>query len=64
VRAFVAADLSVRAAARALSLHPNSLRYRLSRIIQLTGRNPRKLADLLELITAARMLTRPTGNDA
>jgi len=47
LHAFVEADLSVAATASALSLHPNSLRYRLGRITELTGR------DLLELIAAA-----------
>jgi DNA-binding PucR family transcriptional regulator len=55
IEAFFAADLQVSVAARTLSLHPNSLRYRLGRIAELTGRDPRKLADLLELITAARL---------
>jgi hypothetical protein len=61
IEAFFAADLQVSVAARTLSLHPNSLRYRLGRIAELTGRDPRKLADLLELITAAR-LTRNGGD--
>jgi sugar diacid utilization regulator len=56
IEAFFAADLQVSIAAKALSLHPNSLRYRLKRIAELTGRDPRKLADLLELITAARLI--------
>jgi hypothetical protein len=56
--AFVDADLSVADAARALSIHPNSLRYRLRRIAQLTGRDPCKLTDLLELIAATHVVTR------
>jgi sugar diacid utilization regulator len=56
VEAFFAADLHVSRAAEALSLHPNSLRYRLSRIGELTGRDPRRLTDLLELITASRVI--------
>jgi hypothetical protein len=56
VEAFFASDLQVSAAAKALALHPNSLRYRLGRIAELTGRDPRRLADLLELITAARLI--------
>jgi sugar diacid utilization regulator len=62
IEAFFAADLQMSVAARTLSLHPNSLRYRLGRIAELTGRDPRKLADLLELITAAR-LTRNGAHD-
>jgi DNA-binding PucR family transcriptional regulator len=47
-----------------MSLHPNSLRYRLGRITELTGRDPRKITDLLELIAAAQVLTRQNGHDA
>jgi sugar diacid utilization regulator len=61
IEAFFAADLQVSVAAKALSLHPNSLRYRLGRIATLTGRDPRKLADLLELITAARLMSNGAG---
>lgn len=53
---FVAANLSVTHAAKALYLHPNSLRYRLWRIAKCTGRDPRKVNDLLELIAACRVL--------
>ena len=62
IEAFFAADLQVSAAAKALSLHPNSLRYRLGRIATLTGRDPRKVADLLELITAARLTSNGGGS--
>jgi hypothetical protein len=54
--AFVAADLHIATAAKALFLHPNSLRYRLGRIARCTGRDPRRVTDLLELIAAARVL--------
>jgi hypothetical protein len=63
VEAFFAADLHVSTASEALSLHPNSLRYRLGRIAELTGRDPRRLADLLELITASRLLAGHDGDD-
>ena len=58
LHAYLDADLNVPAAARAMSLHPNSVRYRLRRIGELTGRDPLKITDLLELITAARLLER------
>jgi PucR C-terminal helix-turn-helix domain/GGDEF-like domain len=54
---FVNADLNVTDAAKALHLHPNTLRYRLQRISERTGRDPRKLTDLLELIAAARVMS-------
>jgi hypothetical protein len=53
------ADLNIAIAAKAMTLHPNSLRYRLRRIAEVTGRDPRKLSDLLELILAARLTTPP-----
>jgi DNA-binding PucR family transcriptional regulator len=63
VQAYVDADLNVATAARAMSLHPNSVRYRLRRIAELTGRDPQKLTDLLELITAARLLGHATHDN-
>jgi DNA-binding PucR family transcriptional regulator len=60
VEAFFEADLNVAAAARSLTLHPNTLRYRLGRITDLTGRDPRNLKDLLELITSTRLITSST----
>ena len=54
--AFVAANLSVAEAARSLVLHENSVRYRLRKIAELTGRDPRNITDLLELIAASRVI--------
>lgn len=39
----------------------NSLRYRLGRITKLTGRDPRKLTDLLELIAATHVVSETTS---
>jgi sugar diacid utilization regulator len=55
--AFVAANLSVAGTAHKLILHENSVRYRLRKIAQLTGRDPRNITDLLELIAASRLIT-------
>jgi sugar diacid utilization regulator len=52
LRAFVDADLNARALARRLHVHPNTAHYRLARIEQQSGRNPRRVADLLELLIA------------
>lgn len=52
VQAFAAADLNLRAAAEQLHVHPNTAQYRLRRIEQRTGRNPRRVADLLDLLVA------------
>jgi len=50
VRAFAAASLNVSAAASDLGLHPNTLRYRLERIADQTGHDPRTFAGLAELV--------------
>jgi sugar diacid utilization regulator len=50
VRAFAAASLNVSAAAGDLGLHPNTLRYRLARIADQTGHDPRTFAGLVELV--------------
>jgi len=52
IRAFADTDLSLRAAAQRLHIHPNTAHYRLKRIEQRTGRNPRRIADLIELLAA------------
>jgi sugar diacid utilization regulator len=63
LRAYIDADLNVTATAQTLILHPNSVRYRLRRIAELTGRDPHKLKDLFELATAARMLDDRVGEE-
>jgi hypothetical protein len=50
VRAFAAASLNVTAAANDLGLHPNTLRYRLERIADQTGHDPRDFTGLVELV--------------
>jgi hypothetical protein len=57
LQAWIDHDLNVAAVAKALCLHPNSVRYRLRRITRLTGRDPHHLTDLLELHSAARILS-------
>ncbi|WP_344835977.1 helix-turn-helix domain-containing protein [Actinocorallia longicatena] len=52
IRAFADADLNLRAAAQELKVHHNTAQYRLQRIQERTGRNPRHIADLVELLTA------------
>ena len=55
VRAFAGADLNLRLAAGRLQVHPNSAQYRLRRIQERTGRNPRRIADLLDLLVAIEL---------
>jgi DNA-binding PucR family transcriptional regulator len=46
------ADLNLRLASERLQVHPNTAQYRLRRIEERTGRNPRRIADLLDLLVA------------
>jgi PucR C-terminal helix-turn-helix domain/GGDEF-like domain len=52
VRAFADADMNLRLAAQRLHVHPNTAQYRLRRIEERTGRNPRRVSDLLDLLVA------------
>jgi hypothetical protein len=54
--AYLAADLSIDRAARELFVHPNTVRYRLRRLTKLTGLDVGRFYDLLELVTAVRLL--------
>lgn len=38
------------------NVHANTVHYRLRRVQELTGRDPRRFADLVELTTALRMI--------
>lgn len=57
--AFIDADMSAPAAAESLGVHANTVYYRLDKLRRLTGRNPRRVHDLGELLTAVRMLRGP-----
>lgn len=52
IRALAAADLRLADAADRLQIHPNTMQYRLRRIAERTGRNPRHVADLVGLLVA------------
>ncbi|MDQ1517109.1 MAG: hypothetical protein QOE80_2939 [Actinomycetota bacterium] len=56
--AYLDADQNVNAAADALHVHPNSLRYRLGRVEELLGRSVRSPATLADLYVALRAETR------
>ena len=58
VRVFAAADLNLRVAAERLQVHPNTAQYRLRRIEERTGRSPRRIADLLDLLVAIALVER------
>jgi sugar diacid utilization regulator len=52
IEALAAADLRLVGAAERLQVHPNTAQYRLRRIEERTGRNPRSVRDLIELLVA------------
>jgi sugar diacid utilization regulator len=58
LHAYADSDLNVARAAKQLTVHPNTVHYRLRRIAGLTGRDPRRFDDLAELLTALRLLDR------
>lgn len=58
LRLFLQHDGSVQAAARTMHLHPNSLRHRLTRIYELTGRNPLLFRDQVDFAIALEALRR------
>src|SRR5262249_46669742 len=53
---FAASDLNAVAAAERLHLHVNTAYYRLDRIAERTGCDVRRLADVMELLIALRLL--------
>jgi sugar diacid utilization regulator len=55
IRVFAEADLNLRLAAERLQVHPNTAQYRLGRVQARTGRNPRRIADLLDLLVAIEL---------
>lgn len=59
LEAFMAANLNVADAAAILGVHPNTLRYRLRRVADRTGRDPLAAADLFELVASSRMAAAP-----
>jgi hypothetical protein len=55
---FLEHDGSVQAAARTMHLHPNSLRHRLTRVYEITGRNPLLFRDQVDFAIALQALHR------
>ena len=62
VRAFAASDLNVNRAATTLFVHANTVRYRLRRIDETTGYDPRTFAGLLELVCLIDTLEDDSGD--
>lgn len=55
IRAFGEADLNIRLTAELLGVHPNTAQYRLGRVRERTGKNPRRTRDLLDLLMAVAL---------
>jgi hypothetical protein len=53
--AYAAADLNAKAAAEQLLIHVNTAHHRLGRIAEKTGRDLRRLSDVIELLIAIRL---------
>jgi DNA-binding PucR family transcriptional regulator len=53
--AYADADLNAKAAAEELLIHVNTAHHRLGRIAQKTGRDLRKLSDVLDLLIAIKL---------
>lgn len=58
IEAYAAADMSARAAASKLYVHPNTVLYRLGQAAELSGFDPRKADDLADLLFAISLLKR------
>jgi hypothetical protein len=56
VRAFADASLNVKQTARQLELHANTVYFRLNRVMEITGIDPRTYSGLSLLLTALRLL--------
>jgi sugar diacid utilization regulator len=60
--AYIAANMSIERTARELFVHPNTVRYRLRRLSKVTGLDVASFYDLVELVTAVRLLPALPGS--
>lgn len=58
---YAASDLNAKVAAQRLHVHVNTAYYRLERIAERTGRDLRRIANVIELLIAVRLLTQRTA---
>ncbi len=56
LQAFAEANMNVTHAAKALHVHPNTLRYRLRRVHERSGRDPHSFNDLVDLLCLLEIL--------
>jgi sugar diacid utilization regulator len=54
--AYAEANMSVRVASNRLSIHPNTVTYRLQKVRRQLGRDPTSFVDLVEVMTWARLV--------
>jgi DNA-binding PucR family transcriptional regulator len=59
LQAFAETNMNVTRAAKVLHIHPNTLRYRLRRVLEQTGRDPHTFGDLLDLLCLVTLLSQP-----
>ncbi len=64
LRAYAAADLNLKSAGARLHVHTNTARYRLQRVRELTGLNPRRFEDLHALLVAIEIDDEATGDQS
>ncbi len=59
--AYAEADLNAKAASEALLIHVNTAHHRLGRIAERTGRDLRRLSDVIDLLIAIRITDGPAA---
>jgi DNA-binding PucR family transcriptional regulator len=64
LRAYAAADLSVKRTAEQLHVHVNTVHYRLTKIEERTGVDVRRIADVVELLIATQLRPPPSEGPA
>ena len=63
IRAFAECNLNVKQTARRLALHTNTVYFRLNRIRELTGVDPRSFSGASLLLTTLRLIEARTNGD-
>ena len=58
---YAEADLNAKAASEALLIHVNTAHHRLGRIAERTGRDLRRLSDVIDLLIAIRITDGPAA---
>jgi DNA-binding PucR family transcriptional regulator len=61
LRAYIEGNFSIARAARAMHLHSNTVIYRLERVRELTGRDPRDPRDVVFLALSLRLDQEPSA---